>query len=276
MSPRHTAWFAWRPGSHLAPARPPDAPVLAADSWLVQDGRARFTAGHRARFLAACRAAGAGRGLDADGFFTQALARLPRTGAWFPRVELLGGARPVLGLRLRPCPERTGQARLSCWYGPDPRTCPTRKGPDLAALAGLRAHARGRGADDYLLTTPDGRASEATSATLLWWQDGRLCLPAPGLPVLPGITAAWITARATRLGIPLTPRDVRPADLSGHEVWLVNALHGIRPVTAWPHTPYRAGPAERAADWQRAWQDAARPLPAPRVPRPSARQAARP
>ncbi|WP_063761360.1 aminotransferase class IV [Streptomyces sp. NRRL B-1347] len=240
MPSQQTAWFAWRPGSHLAPASPPDAPVLAADSWLVQGGRARFTAGHRARFLAACRAAGAGPGLDAGGFFTQVLARLPRTGAWFPRVELLGGARPVLGLRLRPSPARTAQVRLGCWYGPDPRTCPRRKGPDLAALGTLRAHALDRGADDYLLTTPGGWVSESTSATLLWWEGERLCLPAPGLPVLPGITAAWITARATRLGIPLAARPARPADLSGHEVWLVNALHGIRPVTAWPHTPYRA------------------------------------
>ncbi|MEW2530626.1 aminotransferase class IV [Streptomyces sp. NPDC047071] len=263
MPHQPTAWFAWRPGSHLAPADAPRAPLLAADSFLVQEGRVRFLAGHRARFQAACRAAGAGPGLDVAGFLDQAADRLPRTGAWFPRIELLGGHRPVLGLRLRPAPARTPQVRLSPWYGPDPRTCPRRKGPDLDALAALRAHARERGADDYLLTAPGGWASEATSATLLWWDGEQLCLPAPRLPVLPGITAAWITARATRLGVPLAPRPARPADLSGHEVWLVNALHGIRPVTAWPHTPYRAGPALRAAAWQQAWQDAARPLPAP-------------
>ncbi|MEU6353979.1 aminotransferase class IV, partial [Streptomyces sp. NPDC047072] len=45
------------------------------------------------------------------------------------------------------------------------------------------------------------------------------------------------------------------------EVWLVNALHGIRPVTAWTGGPTKAGPATRATKW-RGWLDEImRPLP---------------
>ncbi|WP_432253931.1 hypothetical protein [Streptomyces sp. HNM1019] len=39
-------------------------------------------------------------------------------------------------------------------------------------------------------------------------------------------------------------------ELDGREVWLVNAVHGIRPVTARLGRPLRAGPALRAASWQ--------------------------
>jgi hypothetical protein len=50
--------------------------------------------------------------------------------------------------------------------------------------------------------------------------------------------------------------------------WLVNALHGIRPVTGWSGTgtgtgrPMRAGPASRAAEWRKWLQDIMEPLPA--------------
>ena len=46
-------------------------------------------------------------------------------------------------------------------------------------------------------------------------------------------------------------RTVPAEALSGCEVWLVNAVHGIRPVAAWSGGELQAGAATRAEGWQR-------------------------
>lgn len=119
----------------------------------------------------------------------------------------------------------TGQA--------DPRTVPRRKGPDLGALARVRERASGEGAEEAVLVAPSGSVLEAATASVLWWEDDTLCLPPPRLPVLPGVTVALVQERARREGIPVAHRERTVAGLDGREVWLVNALHGIRPVTGW-------------------------------------------
>lgn len=48
----------------------------------------------------------------------------------------------------------------------------------------------------------------------------------------PDLPAALIRQRAGTLGVPVREVRRRPDDLDGSEVWLVNALHGIRAVTA--------------------------------------------
>jgi branched-subunit amino acid aminotransferase/4-amino-4-deoxychorismate lyase len=51
-------------------------------------------------------------------------------------------------------------------------------------------------------------------------------------------------------------------ELDGREVWLVNALHGIRPVTGWTGgRPMSAGPAGRVAQWRSWLAGTADPLP---------------
>jgi hypothetical protein len=44
-------------------------------------------------------------------------------------------------------------------------------------------------------------------------------------------------------------------------VWLVNALHGIRPVTAWTARPMSPAPAVRAPEWRNWLDDIMEPLP---------------
>src|SRR5262245_47102576 len=82
--------------------QPAETALLVADSWLIHDGRVRFLADHRARFLDSCRRVGA----DADRaeeFWVTAERRLPREpGRWFPRVELTVGG--DFRLRVRPAP----------------------------------------------------------------------------------------------------------------------------------------------------------------------------
>jgi branched-subunit amino acid aminotransferase/4-amino-4-deoxychorismate lyase len=175
-----------RAGHGLLPAAglPADAgpaPVAAADSWLVAHGRVRALDRHQLRFARACAAAGRdGPGPDdLTGFWSAVVARLPRTGCWFPRVELAGPGPPELRLLLRPAPPLGTTARL--WLGDtaDRRRVPRRKGPDLDRLTALRDRAVAAGADDALLTTPGGIVLEGATTSILWWEDGRLCLRLP-------------------------------------------------------------------------------------------------
>ncbi|MFJ3880396.1 aminotransferase class IV [Streptomyces sp. NPDC090077] len=252
----------------LPPAR--GAVPVAADSWLVRDGRARALHRHRERFTAAVAEAG---GPDVGVFWEEAMARIPATGEWFPRVELADSAGDLrLRIRVRPAPARTTEVRVWVPGRPDPRRTPRRKGPDLGELARLRTEAAAAGADEALLTGADGLVLEGAASSLLWWEDDTLCIVDPDLPVLPGVTRDWALARAAELGVPVRRRRVRPAELAGLEVWCVNALHGIRPVTGWagehaPVTPADAaasgGPSERAGAWRDAWERAATPIPVP-------------
>jgi branched-subunit amino acid aminotransferase/4-amino-4-deoxychorismate lyase len=75
------------------------------------------------------------------------------------------------------------------------------------------------------------------------------------------VTLGLIQERAARTGVRVAHRERTVEELDGREVWLVNALHGIRPVTAWTERNMTAGPALHAAEW-RAWlDDMMEPLP---------------
>ncbi|MFI9586644.1 aminotransferase class IV [Streptomyces sp. NPDC052236] len=265
--------LAWNPGHGLAPMEDPssDIRLLVADSWLVRDGRVRGLTRHRERFLHACVDAGGPPLEQLTDFWRDMTAALPRgEGAWFPRVELVPGGRQLqLRLRLRAAPALAPGVRVWAAGQPDPRTVPRRKGPDLAVLARVRrlASISGRGAEEAVLTTPSGLVLEGATSSVLWWEDQTLCLPSPALPILAGVTTGLIQARAAQSGIRLVHRERSVEDLDGREVWLVNALHGIRPVTDWSGTgtgtgrPMRAGPASHAAEWRKWLQDIMEPLP---------------
>jgi branched-subunit amino acid aminotransferase/4-amino-4-deoxychorismate lyase len=244
------------------------APLLVADSWLVRDGRVRGLERHRERFLRACDEAGGPPLRRMLEFWRDMTDALPRTGEWFPRVELAPGSLD-LRLLLRHAPPLGTGVRVWATGQSDPRTVPRRKGPDLAALARVRERAAGEGAEEAVLVAPSGTVLEAATASVLWWENdteddtenGTLCLPPPRLPVLPGVTLALILERARRDGIRVAHRERTVAELDGREVWLVNALHGIRPVTEWLGGPLKAAPAKRAPEW-RAWlDDLMEPLP---------------
>ena len=245
----------WTPGQGLVPAQDPvaDGPLLAADSWLLREGRVRGYGRHRERFLRACGESGGPGPRRLVEFWQDVTAALPRTGEWFPRVELAAGS-PELRLRLRHAPPLGTEVRLLSAGQLDPRTLPRRKGPDLDALARIRTRASEAGAQEAVLVTPGGVVLEAATAGVLWWEDDTLCLPPPRLPLLPGVTAGLVQERAVRSGIRVAHRERTLAELEGREVWLVNALHGIRPVTGWTGSAVTAGPAVRAAEW-RPWLD---------------------
>jgi branched-subunit amino acid aminotransferase/4-amino-4-deoxychorismate lyase len=263
--------FTWRRGRRLAPEAGADDPPLIADSWLVADGRVRGLDRHRQRFFRGCGEVADIRPAELRAFWRAIVRELPRRGRWFPRVELCVHPRAELRLRLRPAPPQGAGMRLWVWEGADPRTAPRLKGPDLPRLAEVRLRASRVGADEALLTTPSGIVLEGAYASVLWWEGEELCLPSPALRILPGVTAGLIRNRARRGAIRVSYRRRRVRDLDGCEVWLVNALHGIRPVSRWVGTAIVAGPAVRAAEWQARLGSSAEPLPGRVVRSPAGR-----
>lgn len=213
--------------------------LLAADSWLVVDGRVRALDRHWARFSPAC----AEHGVDVHAFRAEVERAVPAEGRWFPRVEL--HADGELALRVRPAPPR--DPTVVAWIAdvPDPRRAPRRKGPDLERLAALRERAGTHGADEAVLADADGRLLEGAYTSLLWWEGETLCAVPDDAPILPGITRALLIELAGTVEL----RRPAPSDLAGRETWLVSALHGIRAVTRWVGGP-EPGEAARAATWQ--------------------------
>lgn len=167
--------------------------LLAADSWLVDDGRVRAFERHQARFADAAGQVGVGDLVTAE-FWVSVVEKIPEAGEWFPRVDVLELApcsSQILAFRLRPAPQRTRELRVFIPPYSDPRSTPGRKGPDIALLERLRSQAREEyDCDELLLLSEDGYVIEGATTNLLWWDGDTLCVPDPELGALPGVTSA--------------------------------------------------------------------------------------
>lgn len=245
--------WTWNPGEKVFGPGENSGTIWAADSWFVKDGTVRALDAHRRRFNASARRLGF-PDADSEDFWSALINLIPSTGEWFPRVEIIGDDDPVLGFRLRPAPVRTDE--LSVWIPPftDPRRHPRTKGPDIALLGDLRARAHEKhSCDEVLLVNKQGLVVESATSSLLWWEAETLCVPHPDMAQLPGITSALILAQAHRRAIRIEYRKARPEDLFGHEIWLVNALHGIRRIRAWADPLGSALDSTRANGSAPAW-----------------------
>jgi len=228
-----------------------DTSIAAADSWLVENGRTLALDLHRARFLEHAPAA--------TDFWDASIAAIPRDGDWFPRVELHTNGRMLF--RLRSAPTRTRSVTLATHHGPDPRTSPTAKGPDLDAMRRLRTAAQALGADEAVILSPDGYVVEGSYSALLWWRGAILCFPPAEFERVPSITARSLIGLAVALGIETLEEAVTPAELDGTEVWALNALQGPRIVTGWVDGPGMAELPGRIAQWRLRLGALAHPLP---------------
>jgi branched-subunit amino acid aminotransferase/4-amino-4-deoxychorismate lyase len=247
-------------GDRFEPADQPGQ-VRIIDSWLVADGQVRAFEAHTRRFSAACAELFGIATEQTREFMRAVAARLPAEGRWFPRAELAGAGAdgtPRLQLWIRPAPAPGRTVRLWLTDAPDTRTYPQIKGPDLGWLTYQRDAAVAAGADEVVLLSPSGQVLEGSTTSIVWWRDGTLCTPREG--VLPGITQSLLLQQAGATGVPIAVTSPTPAELSGLEVWAVNALHGIRPVTAWVGTYIEPGPVLRAARWQRFLDEMAAPV----------------
>jgi hypothetical protein len=234
-----------------------DTTIAAADSWLVTDGSTLALDLHRRRFF---EAAG---GLidDLDGFWDASIATIPRTGDWFPRVEVqLRSGAALAVFRLRSAPELTRSVRVASHDGADPRTAPRTKGPDTAVLLRLRTEAQAAGADEAVILS-DGFVVEGAYSAILWWRGDVLCAPSPELDRVDSVTARSVITLATALGIEVYYESVVPAELDGCEIWALSALQGIRIVTEWIDGPAAAELPGRLATWRARLERLRRPLP---------------
>lgn len=231
-----------------------DARIAVADSWLVTAGTALALDLHRSRFLAVAT--------GAEEFWDAAIALVPPTGDWFPRVELqLRGDGEQLVFRLRSAPELTRSLRLATHRGPDPRSSPLTKGPDTDALLAVRTAAQLRGADEAVILSPEGYVVEGAYSALLWWRGEILCAPSLDLERVASVTARSVIALATALGVEVYYESVSPAELDGVELWALSALQGIRIVTEWGDGPAMAELPGRLASWRGRLDRLRRPVP---------------
>ena len=86
--------------------------------------------------------------------------------------------------------------------------------------------ARAAGADDAVLLTEGGHVAECAIWGIFWWDGDRLCAPALGLGVLPGVARA----RLAELVGEISERKVAPAEIEGRGLFLANSVRGVVPV----------------------------------------------
>lgn len=226
-------------------AAPAETGLLAADSWLVDEGRVRGLDEHFSRFAEWVREVDSLCASQIDAFQDAVRASLPLEGRWFPRIELHAetGGRAALYLRLREAPEKLRFIKLWTYPEADPRQRPDFKGPDLSLGMQLRRNAQMHGADEAVLLSPEGFVVEGALSSIVWWRDGSLCVPASDLPQLRSVTRGQVEAIAEQSGFSVREERVRPADLIGQEIWVLSSLQCIRPVVEWIDLGGPVGPA---------------------------------
>lgn len=234
---------------------PAETAVLVADSWFVTDGRSLALDLHRSRFLGALPDPELG-----ERFWNDAIARIPREGDGFPRVELQArrGAHEFV-LRLRSAPERRTSAVLAT-AASDPRTNPTVKGPDLESMLRLRTLAQASGADEAVIVSPDGYVVEGAYSALVWWRGAILCTPPAEFERIDSVTSRALLGLAAALGVELFEEAVTPAELDGTELWALSALHGPRIATGWVDGPSLAALPGRLRLWRERLEALRHPL----------------
>lgn len=223
--------------------------LLVADSFRVRvrDGAAevRGFSRHLERFahsVGEALASGVASDRDADlaAFLADARRRIAAFGEGFPRLELWRDPDGAMryGCALRPLPELRPTIALASVSVP-PLPGARIKGPNIGAYAALN-----RDLDaEALLVGSDGRVREGATTSLVFWRDER---DESGHVVDHGervasVTEAILLAAAQQRLVGDKPHRARVgalraapatvAELQRCEVWAVNALHGIRPVT---------------------------------------------
>jgi branched-subunit amino acid aminotransferase/4-amino-4-deoxychorismate lyase len=256
-------FFVWTQGSLVETQDEPAHDALrVADSWLVADGGVRALQLHRTRFLTGVASQTRIDPGTVEQFWDAAVAELPRTGDWFPRVDALQhGERTTLALRVRAAPTPGASVRVASLDGGDPRTVASVKGPDLDRLGALKSDAARGDIDEPVIVSASGHIVDAATSALLWWRGDRLFAPSASLTRVDSVTAKSIRLLASATGTETGEEFATPADLAGCEVWAVNALHGIRVVTSWRDGPRLGRNPRRAAAWQRRLDALVRPLP---------------
>ena len=245
--------FQYTSAKRFVPADKPEPDLLVADSWLVAEGYVRALRHHRNRFLSSCRQLA---GIGENGtipVWEKALELVPRTGCFFPRIELAGKpGQAIFQIRIRKAPPVCRTIRLIDCRITDSRKAPRHKGPDLQKMSAIRQNILKTGADEGILTTAKGFLLEGLTTSIMWWEGQTLCTVSPAHRVLPGITVQLVQSVAASGNIRLAYRQRKPEDLNECEVWAVNALHGIRRAVNWEQSPFKTSSHTDIDFWQKA------------------------
>jgi branched-subunit amino acid aminotransferase/4-amino-4-deoxychorismate lyase len=237
--------FRWN-GSELADVSgAPVLPLYVGDSFLLDEGKVVGYQRHLDRFSRSANAQGLVR--PVDDFLAAVTAWLPRTGTWFPRIDLT--ERGELELHIRPAPPLTSTIVLGT-ASRDPRTEPLIKGPDIPALELLRNEAKAFGADEAIILDHQGRIIDGATTCLVWFREQTLFTPPAEARRLDSTTVATVADIARAHGFAIETEWATPADLAGVSLWALNALHGIRAVTAWIDGPELAQDASMLGSWR--------------------------
>ncbi|WP_424463636.1 aminotransferase class IV [Pseudoclavibacter helvolus] len=230
-----------------------NAAVSVVESWRVESGRVVAYAAHRERFersvtalfgeaVAAHPLAWAGNSagtnpVDADWsrIWADVSESMPLADEWFPRLSAhLDGDRVLVELTVRPAPEARPLTKLVTRL--DERRWPTLKGPDFPYLATLRMSAHEEGAADALLVDERGSITEAAHGSVVGWLGETLVIPPTGRRV-PGTTLGVLEQLLATAGVPRVEGELladplaASADRGWDELWYLNTLHGISPVS---------------------------------------------
>ena len=233
----NTQFFCFRDGrlELITEAQSGDVQLQVADSWLVEDGRARNLDAHFARFGRWVAEVSPSCVETLPAFFDAVRAEIPKTGRIFPRIEFHAEAEAPnhLFLRLREAPDQLGDVTLWTLPEPDPRQNPTVKGPDLSLGMQMRRNAKMHGADEAVILDADGFVIEGALSSLVWWRGDKLFSSSEALAWIPSVTREEVFAIAAQMGFETSTERVKPADLIGLEIWALSSLQGIRVVSGW-------------------------------------------
>lgn len=235
--------------------------LLVADSFRVREHNgvveARSLTGHIGRFSHAVSRATDGALAGVGDFLDEARERIADYGEGNPRWELWGvtseesarSGSPTqegfeLRLSLRQLPELRATIELRT-VGAIQLEHPERKGMNIERFASLN---RSLGAE-AVLTDDDGYVVEGTTTSLLWWEGDLLCSAVSERRVA-SVTERAVVNAAEAAGVASERRFATPVELALTEVWAVNALHGLRPVSAIDGVPAPAPDAQRLAAFQ--------------------------
>ncbi|MDA3145935.1 aminotransferase class IV [Leucobacter sp. UCMA 4100] len=233
--------------------------LALADSLLVDlaDGTpvARGLTLHLQRFRAGVRErAGERQEALLDDFFALALPSIDEyaraNGPAFPRFECWQDRATFrFELALRPAPQRTREIALTTAQQPAADDAHL-KGPNIDRYGRVMRRLGG----EALFVNDRGNAIEGTTTSFVWWREGRL-MHAPSTTMRPrvaSITERIVTEIAARLGYETGTELCSPLELAETELWALNALHGIRPVTHLDGAPLNAPNAQRLETFTKA------------------------
>lgn len=216
----------------------PNGQAGVFETLLLRQGRAEFWAEHWDRFVSGCHAFGFTPPMSCERLETTVAALAEANGIQHGVVRYVawsvGQNRATWQVDVSPPrPHMAKPAFTVTIGGPVPPTDGHRAFKHLNRQEWTLAlrEARSRGFDEVLLSDRRGRLVEGAVSNVFVIVEGVVYTPALSEGPLPGIVRAHVLRAAQRLGIPHQETVVEwPLVEAAEEIWLTNALIGLRPV----------------------------------------------